>query len=130
MRSTYHKKDSDKFSICNKLISDGCSGSSSFIYKNFGIGNIPINKVNASFYVETDIVGISVNGARPNRVTFNKELIKTAADAGVRFVTDNLHNANRNFNIGERELANFLYYDLAYIVESEDIYRRVWNKGN
>lgn len=128
MRSIHQKKDLEKFSICNRLISDGCIGSSSYIYKFFGIGNITVNNVNKEFYTKDDIVGVSVNGARPNRISFDKELIKKVAEAGARFVTDNLYNANRNFNIGERELASFLFYDLGFIVESEDEHRRVWKK--
>lgn len=129
MSSNFFKnKDKEKFRICNRLISDGCVGSSSFMYKNFGLEHIQPKDVNKEFYLHTDIVGISVNGKRPNRLSFNKSLLRKASEANVTFVTDSVYDAERNYNIGEREVAEFLTKELGYVVEISDNIRRIWVK--
>ena len=102
--SYYQNKDMVKFAKCNKLISRGAIGSSSHRYSLLDDFWIP----NAGSYSSSDQVGISVNGARRGRLSFDKNEVLLAISAGVSFITDNEYNRNRSFNIGEREIANFL----------------------
>jgi len=106
--SFYNDKDKIKFAKCNKLISRGAKGSSSNKYQLGQILEIPISNINVDTYEPTDTVAISVNGARANRMKFNKTLIDLAISAKVTFITDNLYNRNRSFNIGEKEIADYL----------------------
>ena len=106
--SFYNKKDAEKFSKCNKLISRGSNGSSSDKYMKEGFDNIPLDMINVREYSKSDFVGISVNGNRGNRLKFDEELVLLAIKAGARIVKDNTYNASRQFNIGERELSKFL----------------------
>lgn len=107
---SYYDKDKVKFSVCDKLISRGATGSSSDKYsKDSTLLNFSPNSINTTSYTNSDVVGISVNGKRPNRKTFDKELVDLAIEANVfSFVTDNSYNRNRYFNIGEREIAQYL----------------------
>ena len=106
--SFYNDKDKVKFAKCNKLISRGTVGSSSHKYQLGQILGIPINNINVDSYESTDMVGISVNGARRGRLRFDKNLVDLAIEAKVTFITDNLYNRNRSFNIGEKEIADYL----------------------
>lgn len=104
----YNQKDITKFAKCTKLISRGAPGSSSDKYSKGQMLSIPIDSINATEYSPEDIVGISVNGARRGRLTFDKTLVDLAMTAGAMFITDNLYNRNRSFNVGEREVAYYL----------------------
>ena len=99
----YGLKDSDKFSIITKFIGRGSKDSSSHKYAMalFGIAN-------QGSYDPEDIVGISVEGNRTDRVSFDKVEVKKALDQCCVIVTDNESNRNRSYNVGERELATFL----------------------
>ncbi len=121
---TYYEKDKEKFKYCDMLITNGVIGSSSYKYiKDTNIA--PKAKRNLKIYNKNNIVGVSVNGKRANRMSFNKVLVKAAVTAGAKIVTDNEKNRNRFFNIGERELATFLE-DLNCIEYYEDKVRSVW----
>jgi len=100
----YQLKDMQKFSNCNKLITRGALGSSSHKYRAME------DKwdINTGHYNESDIVGISVNGNRPNRVKFDEAELLLAIEEGVTFVTDTEFDRSRPYNIGEREIAEFL----------------------
>lgn len=104
----YATKDKIKFSCCNKLISKGAKGSSSWKYSISGINDIQPDQVNCGEYHITDIVGVSVNGNRRNRVLFNKSEVLRALEARVTIVKDTTFHTNRPFNIGERDLESFL----------------------
>lgn len=105
---SYRTKDKIKFSNCTHIITRGAPGSSSDMYtkpkKTLGLDLI----VNASTYKAGDIVGVSVNGRRANRVSFDKDLVKTAIDSGALIVADSYENAHRPYNIGEQELLEYL----------------------
>ncbi|MEA2112851.1 MAG: hypothetical protein U9P50_02675, partial [Patescibacteria group bacterium] len=58
----YGQKDIKKFEDCSKLISMGAVGSSSHNYSKHP-------KANLSQYDKCDVVGISINGNRKNRVS-------------------------------------------------------------
>ena len=95
-------KDYRKFKPCTKLISIGCEGSSSHSYSKHPMANV-------GKYDSLDIVGISSNGQRPNRVKPFYSEIKKAINMGVQtFIIDNRDDRSRPYNIGEREVEVFL----------------------
>ena len=106
---TYTNKDKKKFENCTHLITRGAPNSSSERYRIDG-HNIfnPFIKINDDDFDDKSVVGVSVNGRRKNRLSFDKDLVKKAIDAQSWIVCDNEFNRNRDFNIGERELYDFL----------------------
>jgi len=121
---SYLIKDIKKFAICNKLISRGAINSSSYKYSRGEILNIPLENINTAEYCSSDIVGVSVNGARKNRVSFDRDLLLLALKAKASIVTDNKYHRNRSFNVGEREVAKFLLENGYTATEYKD--RAVW----
>lgn len=103
IKSTYFEKDRLKFANANKLISRGSEKSSSNAYKN-AVGN----KANVGMYNSNDIIAISSEGNRTGRIAPDFAEIQKAIDANVTFITDNSANRNRDYNIGEREVAKYL----------------------
>ena len=103
----FKNKDIEKFSICNAIISRGAYMSSSYKYSNDS-SILGIERINDDSYSDTDIVGVSVNGKRKGRLSFDKNLVKTALLSGAVIVKDNEYHTNRSFNIGEKELETFL----------------------
>lgn len=99
----YRLKDVEKFKHCNKLISRGVKGSSSAIYAAH------CENVNCGHYESTDVVGVSVNGMRSGRLKFDKLELSKAGKVGATIVTDNQNDRYRSYNIGEREVAEYLY---------------------
>lgn len=103
----YWTKDQDKASFANKFIGVGAPGSSTAIYA----AGLPKEVVNCGKYVATDVVFVSVNGARKNRRLFDQAEVLLAIEAGAKIITDVPMDRYRGFNIGERELAEFLKAD-------------------
>jgi hypothetical protein len=92
--------------------------------------------VNCGNYTSDDIVGVSVNGDRKKRLSFDRKELLKAMEVGSTIIADCDYDVIRPFNIGERELAVFLItFDYvkenkSFCVESE---RSVWipiNKQN
>lgn len=102
-KSPYFGKDKVKFAKANKLISRGSNNSSSKAYA-IAAGD----KANVGNYKSTDVVGISVEGKRAGRLSPDFKEIKKAIDAKATFITDNKYNRNREYNIGEREVVEYL----------------------
>ena len=110
---SYQDKDAIKFAGCNKLITRGAVGSSShkYMFRHYEW------EINPGHYTCDDIVGVSVNGNRKDRISFDSDEVYKAIEAGATIITDNNANRYRAYNIGERELAKFLidweygYYD-------------------
>ena len=100
----YWTKDQDKAAFANKFIGRGAVGSSTAIYA----AGLPREVVNCGEYVPTDVVFVSVNGARRNRVLFDRDEVMLAINAGAKIITDSAADRYRDYNIGERELAEFL----------------------
>ena len=123
---SYLKKDMDKFSVCNKLITRGAIGSSSDKYKNPKILGLNL-EINSNNYTDIDIVGVSVNGRRSNRISFSKNLVKLAIESGAMIVKDNDYHTNRSFNIGERELEAYLIQLGATKIKENNL-RSIWRK--
>lgn len=100
----FWSKDQAKASRANKFIGRGAAGSSTAVYA----AGLPREVVNCGEYVPTDVVFVSVNGARRNRVLFDRDEVMLAITAGAKIITDSASDRYRDYNIGERELAEFL----------------------
>lgn len=102
-KSKYVNKDQKKSDKANKFIGRGSDNSSTEQYrKDWG------ELANVGEYTDNDTVFVSVEGNRKNRISFDRDEIKKAIDARVKFITDTAEDRNRPYNIGERELAEFL----------------------
>ncbi len=101
---SYQDKDAIKFAACNKLITRGAVGSSShkYMFEHYKW------EINPGQYTCDDIVGVSVNGNRKDRISFDSNEVYKAIEAGATIITDNNANRYRAYNVGERELAEFL----------------------
>ncbi|WP_395147142.1 D-alanyl-D-alanine carboxypeptidase family protein [Moraxella atlantae] len=101
-----HNKDQAKSDKANKFIGFGSPNSSTDLYAKAWD-----DKANTGTYTSTDVVFISINGNRKDKVgidTYTQELDK-AIEAGATFITDTkAYRENSKFNIGERELASYL----------------------
>lgn len=100
----YWAKDQAKASRANKFIGVGAPGSSTAVYA----AGLPREVVNCGEYVATDVVFVSVNGARKNRRLFDQAEVLLAIEAGAAIITDSSLHRFRDFNVGEQELAEFL----------------------
>lgn len=103
--NTYRYKDAKKFADITKFIARGKPGSSTHAYAQ---ALAPIT--NTGEYTSDDIVGISVNGGGRNRgrVPFDMNEIQLAVQARATIITDVRRDRTRPYNIGEREVAEFL----------------------
>ena len=102
-KSIYFGKDQTKAVQSNKMIGRGSSNSSTQAYAD-AVGN----NANPGVYDKSDIVFISAEGDRSNRIAPDFKEIQKAIDAGVTFITDDQTNRERPYNIGEREVADYL----------------------
>ena len=64
--------------------------------------------MNPETFESSDVVGVSVNGKRYGRISFDRNLVLAAIASKVTFVADNSAYRNNGFNIGEIELYDFL----------------------
>lgn len=99
----YFKKDLLKTLNATKFIGRGSLASSTNKYMEAS-GDL----ANTGFYLKEDIVFVSAEGMRRFREEINFYELQKAADAGATFVTDNLYDRTRPYNIGERQVASFL----------------------
>lgn len=99
----YTAKDQRKANAANKFIGRGSPRSSTNAYAQaYG------NNANCGAYTSNDVVFISAEGARSGRLDPDFDEIKRACDAGARFITDDISNRLRSYNVGERQVAAFL----------------------
>jgi hypothetical protein len=106
-------KEEAKYNIATQSIADGVKNSTASFVKNF-YGN----KANTGVYTKDDVVYLSANGNRTDRVIPVKngvlqgvyKNIDKAIEAGAKFVADtSKHLASTGkYNIGELELATYL----------------------
>ena len=99
----YFSKDLAKAKNATKFIGRGSLASSTNKYME-AAGNL----ANSGSYVKEDIVFVSAEGMRRFREEVNFDELQKAVDAGVTFVTDNLYDRTRPYNVGERQVASFL----------------------
>lgn len=101
----FNLKDTHKFKICTKFIGTGSPNSSTYQYARIFAD---MGLTNPQSYSDTDVVGISAEGARSGRHAPDYTEIARAVKAGAKFVTDTKYDRNRPYNIGERQVARFL----------------------
>lgn len=99
----YAKKDVLKAKTATKFIGRGSPESSTNKYR-IAAGNL----ANCGVYVKTDVVFVSAEGARSNRIAIDTKELSLAAKAGVVFITDTPADRHRPYNVGEREVEAFL----------------------
>lgn len=112
--SFYQRKDQFKINEASKFIGHGSTTSSTEKYRKMFDR---LGLANTSQYTEEDIVFISVEGARKNRKPLDTSEVKLALEARSTIICDNLEARTRPYNVGERELYNFLTennYEEAY----------------
>lgn len=99
----YTAKDQRKANAANKFIGRGSQRSSTHQYaKDYG------QMANCGEYTSADVVFISAEGNRGGRLDPDFGEIKKACDANARFITDDPANRARSYNVGERQVAQFL----------------------
>ena len=99
----YTAKDQRKADAANKFIGRGSARSSTHAYAAaYG------NNANCGVYKSDDVVFISAEGNRRGRLDPDFDEIKRACDANARFITDSAANRARPYNIGERQVSEFL----------------------
>jgi len=96
-------KDARKFQHITKFIATGSANSSSLAYAK-ALESI----TNTGEYTSNDLVGVSVEGDRRNRIGFDHGEVSRAINAGATIITDNEPNRSRKYNVGEREIALLL----------------------
>jgi hypothetical protein len=99
----YFKKDLEKARYATKFIGRGSTASSTNKYM-VAAGNL----ANCGIYSQDDIIFVSAEGMRGGRIPVDISELEKAVSAKATFVTDDEYNRNRPYNLGEREVANFL----------------------
>ncbi len=99
----YVQKDLSKARGATKFIGRGSSVSSTNRYRQ-AAGDL----ANCGRYLPGDVVFVSAEGARRQRLAIDRDELALAARAGVTFVTDPPAERNRPYNVGEREVEAFL----------------------
>jgi hypothetical protein len=102
-RNPYFAKDVEKANRARKFIGRGSSSSSTDAYR-LAAGGL----ANCGLYTKTDIVFVSAEGARVGRIDPDATELDLAIEAGVMFITDDLANRSRPYNVGERQVAHYL----------------------
>lgn len=99
----YFSKDLEKSRYATKFIGRGSSASSTNKYM-VAAGDL----ANCGIYTYEDIIFVSAEGMRKGRIAVDLLELEKAVLAKATFVTDDSYNRNRPYNIGEREVADFL----------------------
>ena len=118
--SPYLAKDQRKADIATKFIGRGSNASSTARYALcFGA------LANCGSYDKKDVVFVSAEGNRGGRIPADLEELQHAIDAGATIVTDSIHDRMRPYNVGEREVAQYLnrhgYHDTGTGVWKKEI---------
>lgn len=115
----YFAKDLKKAIHANKFIGRGSLASSTHKYM-VAAGDL----ANCGSYTENDVIFVSAEGARKGRISVDYSELEKAVMAAASFVTDDLYNRSRSYNMGEREVSQYL--------ESQgykDVSNGVWKKS-
>lgn len=100
----YTKKDQAKSDQATKFIGRGSERSSTAKYaKAWG------ERANTGAYTSADVVFVSAEGNRSGRVSPDLDEIGRAVEARATIITDDKTNREREYNVGEREVAKFLH---------------------
>ena len=107
----YQQKDLNKLHRATHLIAFGAPNTSSSFYAEAVAEELP-DSINVTIYKPTDIVMVSVNGDRPNRVPLSDArymvCLDAATEASATIIGDVALDRSRGFNVGERELVDYL----------------------
>ena len=103
IRNQYSIKDQAKANNATKFIGRGSINSSTRKY-----ARAFAELANCVDYTSEDKVFISAEGKRARRISIDDDLICTAAMSKVQFITDVPYHRNREYNIGERDVAALL----------------------
>lgn len=102
-KSPFVGKDQKKADRATKFIGRGSPRSSTAQYaKDFG------DRANTGSYTAADSVFVSAEGNREGRIDPDFEELGKAAQAGATFITDGKADRQRDYNVGERQVAEFL----------------------
>lgn len=102
-RGPYTAKDQLKADVATKFIGRGSRASSTNAYRiDAGV------LANCGQYHRYDIVFISAEGNRTGRLSADFSELDRAVSAHATFITDSEYHRNREYNIGEREVAEYL----------------------
>ena len=102
-KTSYFAKDQAKASRATRFIGRGSPHSSTAAYARAAWPN-----ANCGEYTHEDIVFISAEGARKGRLDPDCAEIAKAIRASAAFITDDPANRARPYNLGERQVAQFL----------------------
>lgn len=101
--SPYTAKDQAKSDRATCFIGRGSPRSSTAAYaKAWG------DKANKGSYTCEDVVFVSAEGARRDRLEPDYDELHKALSAAARVITDDPANRNRPYNVGEREVERYL----------------------
>ena len=120
--SPYTAKDQRKADNATCFIGRGSPKSSTNAYM-LAYGEL----ANKGTYSPSDVVFVSVEGARSGRVPLPMNEVQSAITAGASFITDDSYNRNRPYNVGERELERVLR-DMGYKPTEKQGYA-LWTKN-
>lgn len=115
----YFVKDLQKSKNATKFIGRGSIASSTHKYM-LAAGNL----ANCGKYIKEDIIFVSAEGMRRNRVDVDFEELQIAIEAGSTFVTDDAYNRDRPYNMGERQVAYYLTKN-----DYTDTGKGIWKKS-
>lgn len=102
-KTAYVNKDQNKANLATKFIGRGSDRSSTARYAaDFG------ELANTGKYNKEDRVFISAEGNRAGRVPVDFNEIDLAMFSGATLITDDINSRNRDYNVGEREVADYL----------------------
>ena len=120
--STYWGKDQAKANVSNKFIGKGNPGSSTELYRK---AYAEINAANIGEY-HKDIVFVSVNGGnKAIDIEFYRNELQLAKDGECIIITDNTFHRNREYNTGERLIAELLK-ELEFQWQQDTEYFGIW----
>lgn len=102
-KSPYFAKDLAKAKLATKLIARGSAESSSNAYAR-AVGPL----ANCGDYLPSDIVLVSTEGNRHGRIDPDFSEISKAIRAGSALLTDRPVDRARAYNLGERQVADYL----------------------
>ena len=120
IKNNFGYKDQAKANIATKFIGRGSVNSSTNQYcKDFGA------MANTGNYTSNDIVFISAEGNRTGRLNPDFNEIALAIKAKATIITDVPYHRNRSYNIGERQVVEYL--KKANYQEEEQDYFSLWS---
>lgn len=102
-KTTHFAKDQAKASRATKFIGRGSPNSSTAAYARAAGPH-----ANCGEYTHRDNIFISAEGNRKGRLEPDYEEIRKAIHARAVFITDDRTNRERLYNLGERQVAQFL----------------------